>query len=126
MAQGPYGDIVPWKDGTIYISWYPIGCTYFDNIPPKEIQNERIAKKVATDSLNYMSNLFPAIKDSKILSSQAGVIIAKGSSDINQKESGLHERNMIGIEKKNNWYSINTGKYTTASFFANEVTKYFL
>lgn len=126
MVQGPYGDLVPWKDGSIYISWYPIGRTYFDKKPPKKVQNNEVAKKVAIDSLNYMSNLFPAIKDSKILSSKAGVILAKGSSDINKRESDLHKRNMIGIKKKNNWFSIDTGKYTTAPLFAEEITKYFL
>ena len=120
MVLGPYGDLVPWKDGLVYISWYPEGRTYFGSTPPQELENKALALEVAIKSLKVMEEMFPILKGSSIISSLPGVILAKGKADVDKKESALHTRNLIGVSDYKGWISIDTGKFTTAPFFAEE------
>lgn len=120
LIQGPYGDIVPWNDGLVYISWYPECRTYFDSVPPKILNDKDLAITVAKNSLSIMQEMFPCIKDANIISSLAGVILAKGSSDVDNIHSKLHNRDAIGITQRKNWISIDTGKFTTAPLFADK------
>ncbi len=119
MVQGPYGDIVPWRDGTVYLSWYPKSCTYFSSRPPED-DHQSQAYKVAEESLDAISKLYPTLSGAKILSSLPGIIVARGQSDVDQIDSDLHMRNKIGPRAYNGWWSVDTGKLTTAPYFAEK------
>lgn len=123
MVQGPYGDIVPWKDGTVYLSWYPKSCTYFSALPP-DYDYESKASKVAEESLDAISKLFPLLSDSEIISSLPGIIVAHGQSDVDQIDSDLHKRNIIGPRAYDGWWSVDTGKLTTAPYFAEQTAEW--
>jgi glycine/D-amino acid oxidase-like deaminating enzyme len=127
MVQGPYGDIVPRKSGDVYISWYPEGRTYFAPGPPPRriLEDRKAAQDVAEKSLTVMQNFFPALKGAEILSSWPGVIMASGVTDVDldvdEIQSGLHSRHLIGVRANQGWISVDTGKLTMAPFFARQV-----
>jgi glycine/D-amino acid oxidase-like deaminating enzyme len=124
LVQGPYGDIVPWQDGLVYISWYPTGRTYFSALPPPPLTNDsEQAQKIAELSLAALANFFPALRGSDIISSLPGIIIARGEQDVDKYDSGLHERNKVGTHGFNGWWSVDTGKLTTAPLFAEQTAQ---
>jgi hypothetical protein len=115
LVQGPYGDVVPWNDGLVYVSWYPESRSYFGrNPPPYELDNLDRNAEIAQRSLAAIANLFPDLKGAEIVSSLAGVIVAPGATDIDDPASTLHKRSSFGIQEFDGWWSIDTGKLTTA------------
>lgn len=115
MVQGPYGDVVPWGDGLVYISWYPESRTYFGDSPPRDgLDDPRHAAEVATRSLDAIAGFFPDLRGAEIISSLPGIIIAQGATDIDDRHSGLHKRASFGIQEIDGWWSVDTGKLTTA------------
>jgi glycine/D-amino acid oxidase-like deaminating enzyme len=124
MVQGPFGDIVPWNDGSVYISWYPIGRTYFSSLPPTEQKDDpALAFQIAQASLRVMSGYFPDLRDAEIISSLPGIIVASGGNDVDQRDSGLHQRDRIGPKRQGMWWTIDTGKLTTAPLFADQAVR---
>lgn len=126
MVLGPYGDVVSWPDGTVYLSWYPIGRTYFSTVPPDPelLDDSGLASRIATESLAHLAELFPVLRSAEIISSLPGVIMARGSTDVDHKTSQLHNRNEIGFRDYQGWISVDTGKLTTAPLFAEEVAQW--
>ena len=51
----------------------------------------------------------------------AGAILAAGSTDIDDRSSGLHERTKIGIRRQENLFSVNPGKLTLTPLLALEL-----
>ena len=49
---------------------------------------------------------------------RAGVIVAWGSTDIDDRASELHRRNEIGVHSYDRYHSIDPGKFTMAPQFA--------
>ena len=124
MVQGPYGDIVPWNDGSVYISWYPTGRTYFSSSPPDMSAEDPVqAGRVARDSLDVLAEMFPGLAHARVLSSLPGVIMARGETDVDNRASRLHERYNIGPRSWGNWWTIDTGKLTTAPLFAEQCSR---
>jgi len=74
------------------------------------------------ENLSALAAFIPALED--LLDKRStfelggGVILARGSSDIDDPESYLHQRSEIGPTVFHNYLSIDTGKYCTAPMFA--------
>ncbi len=56
--------------------------------------------------------------DADAVSVKGGVIFAWGETDIDDPDSGLHERHAIGTRSSEGYHSIDTGKLTMAPLFA--------
>lgn len=111
LVQGPYGDIVPWPNGDIYVSWYPVSRTHFGDSPAGRPKADI---EVARRTRKKMSVLIPALADSAIVDHGACYIVAQGKTDIADRRSGLHSRNQNAITESQGWWSLSSGKLTTA------------
>lgn len=130
ILLGPFGDIVNYRNGNYYISWYPACMRGISTTPTPEAWNldpdPASAWDVARQSFAALSRLVP---DLGVLPRGAldratvrgGVIVARGESDIIDPGSGLHRRHEIGIESHGTYHSIDTGKYTMAPLFARVI-----
>ena len=49
------------------------------------------------------------------------MVYARGSTDIDNPGSGLHERHAIGPRSFGRYHTVDTGKYTTAPLFARRL-----
>ncbi len=124
-VQGPFGDIVNFRSNGIFLSWYPIGRTGWsaDCRPPEwdEIFTAKERLEIFSRSLAELKMRFPLISTMSFSHDQVnpdgGVIYALGSTDVDDESSKLHERFEIGIQSKNNYHSINTGKYTLVPYW---------
>lgn len=126
MVSGPYGDFVNFphfNERKMYFSWYPIsrhGMVVNQPIPGDWISicNGNINTSLADYQFKQHEQIFGQLFSrsfhfkSPVLI--AGMIVANGKDDINFKNSPLHQRNEQPIFSDAGYYSVSTGKYTSA------------
>lgn len=127
MVIGRFGDVVIRPDNTAYISWYPEACRGWSNsLQPPEAWDEPSSGIVPKQDFDEFSEKFisetakwyPAIKNCKPKIVDAGIIVAHGKTDVDDKKSELHQRAKIGVTSYGGYHSVETGKLTTAPMFA--------
>ncbi|MCP2669675.1 FAD-dependent oxidoreductase [Maricaulaceae bacterium EIL42A08] len=128
LITGPYGDLVNHSNGTAYISWYPscklAEASGLDAASLEGVLGAVDRSAMFQESIEALARYVPAASD--LLSRSAntrvggGIIVARGKSDIDVIESGLHRRSDIGVHDHGLWVSIDTGKYCTAPWFGRE------
>jgi glycine/D-amino acid oxidase-like deaminating enzyme len=127
MVTGRYGDVVIRPDGTAYLSWYPAGLQGWshDIAPPADWDgpcrgevDAEVKLRFAQSFVKSISEWFPGIRACAPLLVDAGVIVAYGASDVDDKSSGLHDRTRVGVTSAGHYHSIDPGKLTTAPHFA--------
>jgi hypothetical protein len=130
FTLGPYGDVVRYHDGHIYLSWYPAGLVGLSGelAPPDEWDRDRsnAGPELISATLDGLSRLYPDIRRIQgaaraRLKVVGGTIFAWGQSDIDDPDSELHQRYDIGVTSLGGYHSINTGKYCMAPLLAINV-----
>ncbi len=124
MVQGPFGDIVNFKDKGFYLSWYPIGRTGWSEAysPPEwdALLSASERADVFKRSFDQMMLRIPAMKNLDFshddISPVGGVIYALGSQDVDDEKSKLHTRHELGIRSFDGYHTVNTGKYTLVPY----------
>ncbi len=128
VVVGPFGDVVQYSNGVAFLSWYPVGRTQWStdirasqSVPRcSEVEELRIIN----DIVEGLHQLLPEVEFPNLIGShtrlQAGHIIAQGDTDIDDAQSGLHERS-ADIKSVGGYHSVNTGKLTSAPLLAVEV-----
>jgi glycine/D-amino acid oxidase-like deaminating enzyme len=124
ITHGPFGDIVNYpRDNALYITWYPSCLAYIgeaDRLPePWEAACEGrhppgLARRILDESVAHLAEYVPQLKELKLRQIMAGTIMGNGKTDISDRESGLHRRHGIGVDASDDYYSVFTGKYTSA------------
>lgn len=131
FVLGPYGDVVTRpQDHGLYLSWYPVCQSGWsqDIKPPSAWEaattgtlNAREQDRIIQGTLTAFDQIIPGLGGTTSAVADAGVIFAWGSTDINDDNSELHHRHQIGITSDDGYFSINTGKLTSAPYFAREL-----
>lgn len=130
FVLGPFGDVVLYPGGRVYVSWYPecmadwssdlnVPKEWSDAIAGDDAQARLDA--IVRRSFDALAPLVPAIRSVVVDHVAAGVIVAWGDSDIDDPESELHRRDGIGVHDHDGYVSIDTGKLTTAPLFADRL-----
>jgi glycine/D-amino acid oxidase-like deaminating enzyme len=125
MVQGPYGDVIPFRDGTVLLSWYPVCRTSFEAAPPGDgpAAGPGDAARIADGTLGALAEYFPALRGAEVLSCDSGVIVARATCDVHDPASGLHGRSESGIRGGDGWWSIDTGKLTLAPYHGERAAR---
>ena len=127
MVLGRYGDVVIRRDGTAYLSWYPVGLRGWshDIVPPEAWDapcrgdvEPALAGEIADGILRGIGSWYPGLSASRPILVDAGAIVALGRSDVDDASSGLHDRTRIGVASHGGYHSVDPGKLTTAPMFA--------
>ncbi len=130
LVLGRYGDIVRYRNAPTYFSWYPACLRGWsaEMTPPQEWDGVcagsppiEIATSVAKETLDAFESLIPGIERTRVGLVDGGVIYAWGETDIDDHASALHKRYEIGVTAHDGYFSIDTGKFTCAPYFANEL-----
>ena len=130
MVIGPFGDFVALPNRSCYLSWYPTGCIRRTNelAPPpawehtpqdqlRAIYNDCVV--ALSRRINGLDRLVGHAVETR---SDPGVIFCWGDTDVEDPQSELHLRHEIGVSNpRPGYYSIDTGKLTTAPIFAEQV-----
>ncbi len=132
FVLGPFGDVVCWGNGRVYLSWYPAclaGVSTALEPPahwrPATDDSHPTATdwEIASATVAALSERMPALRGLRIDGVKAGVVMAWGESDIDQRDSELHRRHDIGVHDHDGYLSVDTGKLTTAPLFARHVVE---
>ncbi|MEM1315806.1 MAG: FAD-dependent oxidoreductase [Pseudomonadota bacterium] len=132
MVLGAYGDVVVRPGGLSYLSWYPTGCRGWSDAvsPPSDWDaacrgeaDAETAAQVAEGALAHLGAIFPGVEAAQVGVVDAGAILAHGKTDVDDPESGLHDRTEVGPALRDGWMSLNPGKLTTAPLLAERAAQ---
>ena len=56
--------------------------------------------------------------DAEALTVHGGFVFARGTGALDDRRSGLHRRDRYGVQRRGTYYSVDTGKYSTAPWLA--------
>jgi glycine/D-amino acid oxidase-like deaminating enzyme len=127
IVSGPFGEIVTYADGRIYLTWYPhcMRALARDIAPPswpkRADPDERTA--IIEGTLTSLSEIAPQLRDCAPSDRSSfdvvgGVIVASATTDIVDPNSWLHHRYDIGVSSHGSYHSVDPGKLTMAPYFA--------
>jgi hypothetical protein len=127
FVLGPFGEVVSYSDGLIYLTWYP-ECLHGiskDLTPPDwpMYPPEPLRSSILGGTLAAMSDIvvplraltLDALSEATV---RGGTIVAWGETDIYDPKSELHRRFEIGVTSAGQFHSVDPGKLTMAPFFA--------
>lgn len=130
MVVGAYGDIVVRRDGTGYLSWYPVCRKGWSTEcePPRDwdlASRGDLApaqvRELLPAILAGLEPYYPGISESRLRTIDAGAIVAAGHTDVDNRSSGLHSRHRVGYQVRGNHYTLDPGKLTTAPLFGGRL-----
>jgi hypothetical protein len=126
---GAFGDVVEFRGGRLYLSWYPccrIGT--WNDLSPPEIRpdlNNTESSELLSSILRGLGHYVPSLRNLDLsqchVTVAGGYIFSWGSTDVTDPVSELHNRFDIGIRRTGNYFSIDTGKYCMAPLFADHL-----
>lgn len=127
FVLGRYGDIVTYDSGRVYLSWYPAFMRGWSSelTTPQAWEaacngsvDDELRQMLVRDGLAALDEIVPGIGRTQIDTVDAGIIFSWGKTDIDDRQSELHNRYEIGVQAHDGYFSIDTGKYTSAPLFA--------
>lgn len=129
MVQGPYGDIVNFREQGLFLSWYPIGRTGMScaEIPPSwhdsysPAERHDVYRRSFAELAKRCAHLERLEIEPEQVDPDGGVIYALGTTDVDDQQSGLHDRHEIGIQSRGRYHSIETGKYTLVPYWGRRI-----
>ena len=129
IVLGPVRRCGKLENGDLCLSWYPVGREVFSTtlVPPEFLPpNLAQARELRRGTMAGLSAILPGLRsldpgEEDRAEVKGGIIVAWGNTDIDDLRSNLHERYAIGPHSVGAYHSIDTGKLTTAPFFAKVV-----
>ena len=127
FVLGPFGEVVTYGDGIIYLTWYPecMQAISTDVTPPdwETYPAEPLRSRIIRGTLRALSAIVPSLcnleaerlPEAKV---KGGAIVAWGKTDIYDPASELHRRFEIGVTSEGRFHSVDPGKLTMAPYFA--------
>lgn len=128
FVSGPFGEVVSYGDGLIYLTWYPVCLREIssDVSPPQwpTYPAEPLYSQIFRGTLELMAQFIPSLGGLDPCTLQdvtvkGGAIVAWGQTDIYDPGSELHHRYEIGITSTGRFHSIDPGKLTMIPYFAD-------
>ena len=127
IVLGPFGEVVTYGDGIIYLTWYPecLRAISTDVAPPdwETYPSDPLRSRIITGTFRALSAIVPSLcqLDAESLpqaSVKGGAIVAWGKTDIYDPASELHRRFEIGVTSEGRFHSVDPGKLTMVPYFA--------
>jgi glycine/D-amino acid oxidase-like deaminating enzyme len=127
FVLGPFGEVVTYGDGLIYLTWYPecLQAISTDVTPPTwaTYPSEPLRSRILMRTVRALSAIVPSLRNLNAKSLpeagvKGGAITAWGKTDIYDPASELHRRYEIGVTSVGRFHSIDPGKLTMAPYFA--------
>ncbi len=82
--------------------------------------------QVATGILGSLQKYFPQVtliaQEAATLDVAGGWVVAQGKGSLDDPASSLHRRDRFGITRFGSYYTIDTGKYSTAPWLARRLS----
>ena len=123
---GKYGDLVIFNTGRLYGSDYLTGLTSFTNeVLPNFAERDSLPEELVTKHWEYLKSRFllevPELSEVTDITTFERSVVAVGDSDIDQINSGLHDRSPYYLNRKGNYISALGTKITTIPQLAKKI-----
>jgi hypothetical protein len=127
FVLGPFGEVVTYGDGLIYLTWYPdcLRAISSDLTPPdwETYPPEPLRSRILAGTFRALAAIVPALRQLHVSALpnaivKGGAIVAWGETDIYDPRSELHRRFEIGVTSDGRYHSVDPGKLTMAPHFA--------
>lgn len=125
VAVGPFGDVKNYNGRDFYLSWYPVGLVAEGDglelkppIVPTGPEAEAFIDRVRRALEQVMPGIGPVFDDAESAIVHGGFVFARGAGALDDPRSGLHRRDRYGVERRGAYFSVDTGKYSTAPWSA--------
>lgn len=129
IMLGPFGDLVSYQSGRVYLSWYP-SCLIGASTGSEETDWPAVLAGVDTsmvqrDTIRAIADICPAVRSLEPFNGRVivngGSICAQADTDIVDPASQLHERLDTGIDARGAYVSADTSKFTMAPAIADAI-----
>ena len=126
LAVGAFGDIKNYNGRDLYLSWYSEGLIDDGMDGPSAVSLAAHAKhRILAGTVNRLSEYFPELVDivrqPASLDVAGGWVVAHGTGSLDDPLSPLHRRDRFGISRFGSYFSVDTGKYSTAPWLAKRL-----
>ena len=121
VMHGPFGDVVAYQNGRVYLSWYPV-CMIGMTTGAEETDWNAVMATVDVDAIRRktieaLAQICPAVGGLEAVAGKevvvnGGSIFALGKTDINDPQSQLHERWDAGFSVRGTYLSADTSKFS--------------
>lgn len=123
VAVGPFGDMKNYNGRDFYLAWYPAWpprVTTSNSLSPRPLQGWPVIASSRRCGA-VLARSFPvsaAFDEADDLVVAGGFVFARGAGSIGDARSGLHRRDRFGVQRVGSFFSVDTGKYSTAPWLA--------
>jgi hypothetical protein len=128
VVLGPFGDVVNYRTGEFFLSWYRVGMQYAtaDIKPPDQALAASDMAGLRAGTYRALARIVPSLaripNDAvETAAVKGGYVFAWGTGDIDDPHSQLHQRSAIGPHSFGNYHTVDTGKYTMIPLFAKQL-----
>ncbi len=126
LATGPFGDVKNYDGYNFYVSWYPAGLVASgeDIDPPTTLPlpaSEDVIARTMSGISRYLPQVATVMDAATDIQVAGGWVFALGTGSLADSAASLHRRDRFGIRQRGAYYSVNTGKYSTAPWLASKL-----
>ncbi|KQW79048.1 hypothetical protein ASC89_12130 [Devosia sp. Root413D1] len=128
ITVGGFGDVKNYNGRDFYMSWYPVGMVRQGSgitlERPEALDaaaTERFADAVRArlgTLLPGTEAVFEAAEDIKV---RGGFVFAQARGSVDDPAASIHRRDRFGVQREGSYYSVDTGKYSTAPWMAEQL-----
>jgi hypothetical protein len=128
IATGPFGDVKNYDRRHFYVSWYPAGLLAdvgaLAPSPVAPLDGAATADLIAAVQAG-LTPLVPSIAEIFATAStmlvRGGWVFAQGQGALDDPRASLHRRDRFGVRRLGSYFSVDTGKYSTAPWLARRL-----
>lgn len=128
VAVGPFGDVKNYDGRDFYLSWYPSGLVaesedleLAEPEPLAGAARDAFLADVLTGLGAHVPGIARVFDHAEELVVGGGYVFARGTGSIGDRSSSLHARDRFGVQRRGSYYSVDTGKYSTAPWMAQRL-----
>jgi hypothetical protein len=126
VAAGPFGDIKNYDGRNFYLSWYPAGLLAEggDVSPPAlppSLDEAALVRTLAAALREHLPGAGRILDAADRTVVRGGWVFAQGRGSLADPRATIHRRDRFGIFQRGRYFSVDTGKYSTAPWLAKQV-----